>query len=691
MLRAVDHLATRHVAALFLDPGLRKTSVTMAAFLRLKAEGKAKRMLVVAPMRVCRNQWRQEAAKWEEFRHLRFSFLHGPRKAEALAEDADIFLINPEGLDWLSKRFFGRKLPFDVVCFDELTKLKNSQSKRHKAIRPRLKGIPYRWGLTGTPSPNGYMDLFGQFLILDDGAALGRYITHFRDNYFQLDFNGFDYQLMPGGAKRIEDKIKPYVLQMTAEDYIYIPPMVPDPLELDWTPQARAQYMQMKTKMVAELPGHTVTAVNAASVYSKLSQMANGALYLDDTGKNVAVLHDIKLEALDDLVDSLNGQQLLVAYEFKHDRERLRQWFNKPGKRDRIHFIGSGVSEKDEARIITEWNTAKIQLMACHPASTGHGLNLQDSQCMHICWFSATWDLELWDQFIRRVRRSGNMAAHVIVHILIMKQSLDGVKLETISVKDVSQKRLMSALKAEILRDEDSPTAGDTTVTTTEGDNTPMSIMRLSKPNAAPAAPAAAQQPRQPAARPAATTGAAPKGWGGAGAAAHVPVQQPAAAPQPQTGAAPKGWGGKVQTVDPAEAQQRERIAEAITTGVVDTGTDATAEEAQAAFSPAIQAALNGQEPELPMGQGAEPAPVETKKTRKPRGAAATTTQTVEPEPVAATNEVAPPWIDNSAVDAALIHAKTEILKLVFGGESQTSLEEGIEMAKDLLAWVREA
>jgi hypothetical protein len=168
-------------------------------------------------------------------------------------------------------------------------------------------------------------------------------------------------------------------------------------------------------------------------------------------------------------------------------------------------------------------------------------------------------------------------------------------------------------------------------------------------------------------------------------------VQQPAAAPQPQTGAAPKGWGGKVQTVDPAEAQQRERIAEAITTGVVDTGTDATAEEAQAAFSPAIQAALNGQEPELPMGQGAEPAPVETKKTRKPRGAAATTTQTVEPEPVAATNEVAPPWIDNSAVDAALIHAKTEILKLVFGGESQTSLEEGIEMAKDLLAWVREA
>lgn len=252
------------------------------AFTRLKADGVASRMLVVAPLRVCQTVWRQEGQKWTEFRDLRFSLLHGPKKADRLKDDADVWLINPEGIDWLCQQYFGRQLPFDTVTIDELTKFKNPAAKRSKVLRKRIDKVARKWGLTGTPAPNGYMDLFGQFLILDNGAALGPYITHFRTQYFQVDFNGFDYSLQPGAERRIEERIKPYVLRMAAEDYLELPPIVDDVRELDMPPAAKALYEKLKRDMIAELPGGTVTGANAAAIYSKLKQCANGAVYLGD-------------------------------------------------------------------------------------------------------------------------------------------------------------------------------------------------------------------------------------------------------------------------------------------------------------------------------------------------------------------------------------------------------------------------
>ena len=446
MQRAVEHLTSHRSGGLALDPGLGKTSITLEAFRLLQQSGQARTMLVIAPLRVCRMVWRQEGAKWDQFRHLRFSLLHGAKKAERLKDDADIWLVNPEGIAWLCKLFFGRPLPFDVVCIDELTKFKNAQSDRSKALRPRLAKTPWRWGLTGSLAPNGYMDVFGQMLVLDDGAALGRYITHYRDQYFQLGYNGFDYTLLPGAEQRIIARIAPYWLQMSADDYLQLPELVQDDRHIAMSAEARKTYEEMKKDMLAELPEGTVTAANAAAVYSKLAQMANGAVYVGSS-KQVAKVHNDKLDALEELVDELNGEPLLVAYEFQHDLARLRERFG-----DDLPYLGNGTTPKQEAEWIAAWNRGEIKLFACHPASAGHGLNLQEGNAGHICWWSRTWDLELYDQFIRRVRRSGNTRQRIVNHILTMTGTIDELKAEALRDKDTTQVRLLQSLNSEIRR-----------------------------------------------------------------------------------------------------------------------------------------------------------------------------------------------------------------------------------------------
>lgn len=505
MERAVQHLMTRHAAGLPLRPGGRKTSITLEAFRRLREEGRAETMLIVAPLRVCRQTWRQEAAKWDEFRHLKFSLLHGDKKEDRLNDDADIWLINPEGMVWLAQRYFGRSFPFDIVCIDELTKFKNSQAERSKVMRPRLKGVTYRWGLTGSLAPNGYMDLFGQMLMLDDGAALGRYITHYRDQYFQVGFDGFSYDLMPGAAARIVDRIRPYWFQMDESDYAQLPPLVPDPINIELTPAARKLYDRMKKAMVAELPEGVITAANAAACYSKLSQMANGAVYVDAAKQNVSVIHDLKLEALDTLVDELNSEPLLIAYEFNHDLERIRQWHQERFK-TALPYLGKGTTAAQEDQWVREWNQGKLPVLAAHPASAGHGLNMQGASAANVCWFSITWDFELWDQLIRRIRRDGTEATQIFNHMLIVNGTIDELKLAALGDKDLTQSSLIRALNSEILRDAGTDGAA---VTASAGDNS----MKLSRPGAA--APAQAQNETQTeTARP------QPKGWGQKGAAA---------------------------------------------------------------------------------------------------------------------------------------------------------------------------
>lgn len=502
MWRAVDHLVAHGAAGLPLRPGGRKTSITLAAFKTIREQHPEATMLVVAPLRVCRRTWRQEAAKWTEFRDFKFSFLHGPKKDERLDDDADIWLINPEGVDWLSDKYFGRSLPFDIVCIDELTKFKNSQSERSKRLRPRLGKVPYRWGLTGSLAPNGYMDLFGQMLMLDDGQALGKYITHYRDQYFQVGWDGFTYDLQPGAEKRIVDRIAPYWFQMNDEDYAQLPPCVDVPHDLELAPAERKIYDRMKKDMIAALPDGIVTAANSAACYSKLSQMANGAVYVGDDKQKVSVIHDLKLDAIEDLLEELNGEPLLVGYEFNHDIERLRDRFGvvdpATGKKV-LPYLGKGTTAAQEAMWCDMWNRGELPLLCAHPASAGHGLNMQGASACNVAWFGITWDFELYDQFIRRILRDGTNAVQVFNHLLIVKNTIDELKLAALRGKDMTQSGLLRALNTEIRRSAEDRAAGNTVALETKV------VMKLSRPGA----PAGSSAPQGEE-----TATVAPKGWG---------------------------------------------------------------------------------------------------------------------------------------------------------------------------------
>lgn len=449
--RAVDFLMGHGSAALFLDPGLGKTSVTLEAFDMLREEGLVKTMLVVAPLRVCQLVWRQEAKRWTQFRHLKFVLLHGPKKKDLLmAFDADIFLINPEGIAWLTKQFFGKKLPFDICTLDELTKWKNADAVRHKKFFPKIQRLKWKWGLTGSPIPNGYMDLFGQMKILDGGNCLGFYFSKFRDTYFEAGYDGFSYDLRRGADKRIEAAIKPYVLRMAAKDYLDLPPLIDVHHPVVMPPAGRKIYNTMKEEMIAEIGDTVIEAGNAAAVYSKLKQMANGAVYAGDgvyEPRKTIHIHDAKIEALQELVEELQGTPLLVGYEFNHDLKRLQKAFG-----GNIPYLGSGVSEGKAQKIERDWNNNKIPLLFAHPASAGHGLNFQRGNACHVGWFSITWDYELYDQFIKRVLRQGTKATTVFNHLFIVQDTLDIVVYDDKSAKAMTQDALCDALSNELYR-----------------------------------------------------------------------------------------------------------------------------------------------------------------------------------------------------------------------------------------------
>lgn len=450
-MRATRFLCDKPSAALFLDPGLGKTSIVLNAFKALKDAGQARKMLVVAPLRVCQLVWAQEGQKWTQFRDLTFSLIHGPGKAKAnaLRADTDIYLINPEGIKWLAQQFIGMRMPFDTFVIDELTKFKNNRSKRNKMLRPHMDKAARRWGLTGTPAPNGYMDLFGQFLMLDSGRALGKYITHFRDLYFVKGFDGFTYSLQSTGAERIEERIKPIVLRMAGKDYLDLPQVINDVRLLRMDKRTLVKYQQMKETMVLqETGGGDVTAANAAGVSSKLSQIANGAVYATPdptkprTGKREVIhIHDLKLDALQELIDELCGQPLLIAYEFQHDLDRMKEHFGKD-----MPFLGKGMSAQATMDMEAAWNAGELPYLAAHPASIGHGLNMQQGGAGHICWFGVTWDFELYDQFIKRVARQGNTRKSIVNHILAVDGSVDLMKLQALQLKDTTQGALLNGL-----------------------------------------------------------------------------------------------------------------------------------------------------------------------------------------------------------------------------------------------------
>lgn len=434
---AIEYIKSHPITALFLDMGLGKTVTTLTAIRDLMYDAfEVKRVLVIAPLRVARDTWPDELRKWNHLKELTCSVVVGTvaERRRALQQDADIYIVNRENLAWL---YENSRLDFDMVVLDELSSFKNHQSKRFramKAMRPKVKRIV---GLTGTPSGNGLMDLWAEFRILDMGERLGRYISQYRNLYFQPDKrNGmvvYSYKPLPGAEEAIYHQIADITVSMKATDYLEMPELVSVAKEVRLSEKEMERYDELKKSLVLELPGGEVTSANAASLTLKLSQMANGAIYTD--GKDVAAIHDRKLDALDDLVESANGKPVLVAYWFKHDKDRIRERMEARELRGPQDFA--------------DWNAGKIPVALIHPASAGHGLNLQQGGSILI-WFGLTWSLELYQQTNARLWRQGQADKTVIIQHIVAKDTIDERILNVLKHKNGTQAALIEAVKADL-------------------------------------------------------------------------------------------------------------------------------------------------------------------------------------------------------------------------------------------------
>lgn len=434
---AVEYIKSHPVTALFLDMGLGKTVTALTAIRDLMYDTfEVRRVLVVAPLRVARDTWPEEIRKWDHLKDLTCSVVVGnvAERRRALQQEADIYIVNRENLAWL---YQNSCLDFDMVVLDELSSFKNAQSKRFKAMkamRPKVKRIV---GLTGTPSGNGLMDLWAEFRLLDMGERLGKYISQYRSLYFKPDKrNGmvvFSYKPLPGAEEVIYHQIADITVSMKANDYLEMPKLVSVAKEVTLSEKEKKRYDELKKSLVLELPGGEVTAANAASLTMKLSQMANGAIYTDD--KNVVGIHDRKLDALEDLVESANGQPVLVAYWFKHDKDRIQKRME--------------ARELKSSQDFADWNAGRIPVALIHPASAGHGLNLQQGGSILI-WFGLTWSLEFYQQTNARLWRQGQKSRTVIIQHIVAKGTIDERILKVLEHKDGTQAALIDAVKADL-------------------------------------------------------------------------------------------------------------------------------------------------------------------------------------------------------------------------------------------------
>jgi SNF2 family DNA or RNA helicase len=441
---AARYIEEHPISAVLLDMGLGKTSITLTALNNLLFDSfEAHRILVIAPLRVARDTWIAEADKWDHLQNLICSVAVGTEaeRRAALMKPADIYIINRENVQWLIE---DSKLPFnyDTVVVDELSSFKNYQAKRFRAlmkVRPKVKRII---GLTGTPSSNGLMDLWAEFRLLDMGARLGRFISHYRLEYFQPDKrNGqviFNYKPLPGAEQRIYNKIADITISMRSTDLLKMPELVSSEYTVRLSDEERKRYDSLKQDLVLQLQDSEITAANAAALTGKLCQMANGAIYTDDGG--TVNLHDRKLDALEDIIEAAGGKPLLVAYWFKHDLARITERLNK------LHVP---FSKLDSPESIKRWNDGELPVALIHPASAGHGLNLQNGGSC-IVWFGLTWSLELYQQTNARLWRQGQSAETVVVQHIVTKGTIDERILKVLSKKDSTQAALIDAVKADL-------------------------------------------------------------------------------------------------------------------------------------------------------------------------------------------------------------------------------------------------
>lgn len=468
--KSLKFALSRRSAALLLDPGLGKTSIAYAYLKMLLKQDIIDVAFVVAPRRPAVSVWPQEQEEWEDFHSLKVLLLHGAKKEAALEDNPDtqIYILTYDGWKWLKEsgwlKKILRKKKRAALVFDELSKMKNTKSERFKRFKKDLGRFEYRLGLTGSPASNGLLNLFGQAYALDSGAAFGPYVTYFKAEFFDAKgkYPGDPYPVWvpkPGAEEKIYQRMNELAIRIDGEDHLQLPQLIYNPQRFDLSPQTQKYYDDMEEQMFLALPQGTVlTAKTAATVSMKCRQITSGSIYEDaidpltglplHPGKRrrpCVDLHSEKVEMLMDHIDELQGQQCLVAYEFFHEAERIEAAL----KREKLRYavVGGGTSDKKALEHERAWNAGELDILLGHPASIGHGLNLQKSFAQQIVWFSGTWDFELYDQFIRRLKRQGNTSKHVTVTHLIARGTVDEAVFSAMQRKRKTQNLLLDALK----------------------------------------------------------------------------------------------------------------------------------------------------------------------------------------------------------------------------------------------------
>lgn len=436
---AAEFIMTHPIAAVLLDMGLGKSVITLTAINDLLFDSfEVRKVLVIAPLRVARDTWTEELRKWDHLCLLRYSVVIGSEaeRRKALFQRADIYLINRENVSWLAERS-GAAFDYDMVVIDELSSFKSASAQRFKSLRRVRPGVNRMVGLTGTPSPNGLMDLWAEIGILDMGRRLGRFIGRFRETYFLPDKRNqqivFSYKPREGAEKEIYAKIADICISMRSMDHLDMPACVFNTVTVALSPSERALYGRLKKDLILTFSNGDVDAKSAVGLSNKLLQMANGAVYNEHGG--VQHIHDRKLDALEDLIEGANGKPVLVAYSYRHDLQRITERF-------RTRRI-------DTAADITDWNAGKIPVAVLHPASAGHGLNLQTGGSTLI-WFGLPWSLEQYLQTNARLWRQGQPDQSVVIHHIVAKGTLDERVLQALSRKEATQDALIAAVRADI-------------------------------------------------------------------------------------------------------------------------------------------------------------------------------------------------------------------------------------------------
>ena len=431
--RAVSFIKDKRRCGLFLDMGLGKSVSTLTAVRDLLDSFSISKVLIIAPLRVANSVWAQEVLKWHHLKNLRVSVCTGSEKQRltALQMNADVYVINRENVEWLVTRT--KNWSFDMVVIDESSSFKNSSTKRFKAIRKILPYTEYMVLLTGTPSPNSLLDLWSQMYLIDFGQSLGRTMTAYKQRFFEQDYMGYKFTPREGSAEKIHALIGPSVIHMSAEDYLELPERIDLIERVELPTNVQTIYRNFEVTLLAELEdGEEIEAMSAAVLANKLLQFANGGIYTGEGGVWSSV-HSTKLDALAEIIEDNPNENILVAYNYRFDLERLQ-----------AKFPDAVVLDKQE-ETIERWNRGEIKMLLAHPASAGHGLNLQHGGSL-IVWFGLTWSLEYYQQFNARLHRQGQTKPVKILHI-VAKKTIDERVLRVLSMKNATQKQLLSALK----------------------------------------------------------------------------------------------------------------------------------------------------------------------------------------------------------------------------------------------------